>query len=440
MKKRFRKIFAAMLMLGISILFAGFLGELFFRWALFSSGDSFAGLKQAEDFAHPLSPEYWKLRYHFGQDSDFPPPKEPLPELGWGHVFFRGCYMHKELFKKDYNKRPVLLYGDSFAMTVNAAESFQDILNVDTTFNKEHYFLNYGIGGYGVGQIMMLMERTAHKFHRPFVVFSLLTTDMDRTILPWRTGQKPQFDVDEAADSLVIRNLPIDSVPEHWMEENGPGITSYLFRRFLYSKLNFLPHIINGRSRANEYYSNHIKRTNAKVLKRAVNHLNGLDLDYVVMVFHHREDILKSEGEVDPDWREKFIKEQLEKLDVPYIWTRDLILADHKKTGKGYRDYILEHDGHPTTYYNQLVCEEIKKRISQSRYTDSWEADTITKGLYSQGIWRNEKNIRMDSAWVKQIRAKADTNGTPLDQAIRGDAAWILKGKLIKDLGLVSPQ
>lgn len=134
-------------------------------------------------------------------------------------------------------KRKILICGDSYIMCQNdSIQCFDEVLNADTTFNKNNILLNYGVGGYGVDQIYLLFANTIDKFEKPFVIFSIMPTDMDRSLLSVRTGQKLYFT--EEGDSLKLNGIPIDSVPDHFFEENQPQITSYLLNRFTHSKLN----------------------------------------------------------------------------------------------------------------------------------------------------------------------------------------------------------
>lgn len=83
-------------------------------------------------------------------------------------------------------RRPVLLFGDSFAAGVGDAESFQNILNHDEAFSRDYYLLNYGVSGYGVDQIYLMLQHTLPLYQRTIVIFSLMTFDLDRSILTFR--------------------------------------------------------------------------------------------------------------------------------------------------------------------------------------------------------------------------------------------------------------
>ena len=232
-----KKWLVNILILFVSVFIALFVGELAFRAVIFSGSEIFKNLRNPENYASSNNEsDYWKLSYEFG--GEYKPPKNPHPLLGWIGNFDRETLMHNDAGKLN-NRRPVILYGDSYAQCVAEALCFEDFLNNDSAFLKEHYFLNYGVGGYGVDQISLLYKNTIDKFEKPFVVFSLMNYDIDRSILSVRTGQKPYFEIEN--DSLVLRGTPINQNPEEFFEENPIKIKSLLFRKFLYSKLNFLP-------------------------------------------------------------------------------------------------------------------------------------------------------------------------------------------------------
>lgn len=182
-------------LLAASIVITLILAEYIFRFILFSKIKMFESLRvpsyyvphincKDEDF-HTV--DYWKLNYLFKKDFNI---EHPHPILGWTGKFSKKTLEHYNQDKLN-DKRPVLLFGDSFAMCIDSVECFEEILNRDTTFSSGHYLLNYGVGGYGIDQIYLLFNATVDSFNNPFVIFSFFTTDMDRSMLYVRDAQKP---------------------------------------------------------------------------------------------------------------------------------------------------------------------------------------------------------------------------------------------------------
>ena len=185
------------MLITLSTIVTFFIAEFAFRKVLFSNSESFASLKQPSYYSdylkhrneHFFNDNYWKLQYIFN------PQKEVgflHPKLGWTGYFDSETYLHNDV-KKIIGRRPVLLYGNSFTMCMDTVKCFQEILNSDHEFADRHYLLNYSVGGYGLDQIYLLMDASAEKYNNPFVIFSMLTTDLDRSLLSFRLAPKPRL-------------------------------------------------------------------------------------------------------------------------------------------------------------------------------------------------------------------------------------------------------
>ncbi len=295
MKKRIFNFIFIVLLVFIPLL----AGEFLFRFFIFSSHSPFPQLKDPGKYAKNSTDDYWKLYYKFG--GNFHPPEHPHPLLGWIGFFDRKTLDHWDMNPSN-TKRKVLMYGDSYVMCQHdSIQCFQDILNADTLFNKNTSLLNYGVGGYGVDQIYLLFKNTIDKFKNPFVVFSIMPADMDRCMLSVRTGQKPYFV--EEGDSLKLRGVPIDSVPQRFFEENPPLITSYLWRRIINSKLNpcYNP------TPTDDMLRKKIVTLNKKIILQAYSELKKRNLQYVFLIF---DELWNEEG----NWRvvsfQKFMDEK----------------------------------------------------------------------------------------------------------------------------------
>src|SRR5262249_36047810 len=119
--------------------------ELIFRAMLFSDIPYMQQYRDPALYAYMESDNYWKLALLFGK---YKPPQTPPPELGWvRRLIDWQTYVHVESVKAA-DKRPVLLYGDSFvacAEQLPKEECFQGMLNGDPHFSHKHYLLNYGV-------------------------------------------------------------------------------------------------------------------------------------------------------------------------------------------------------------------------------------------------------------------------------------------------------
>lgn len=422
-----RKRLVNVLLLVGSTTLALLAAEWVYRRMLFSTQPAFAKLRDANLYADSFNEaDHWKLYTLFG--GEYRPPEDPHPLLGW-----RGAFKAKSLLHDDARsvgaKRPVLLYGDSYAQCMPEVRCFQDLLNTDTLFNREHHLLNYGVGGYGVDQITLLFEQTYLRYDRPFVVFSLMVSDMDRSPLDWRTGQKPWFALD--GDGLRLQGVPIDPDPDHYLATHPVTIGSYLWRRFLYSPANVLPAWANDRLKGWSAHTAHKQELNTRILDRAIERLKASRVDFVVLVFHYltpdQEEWMVGR---EDNWRDRLLRERLMHHEVPYIWSKDLILADPAWTGSNLDTYMLLDNGHPTTYFNGLIAAEIRKHVLEAAGHRDPRRPLFAPPTYVDMMERTAQAIRQDSAWLASVRTNAERDGQALEDRIIEEAWFVVREDL----------
>lgn len=278
--------------------------------------------------------------------------KQVHPLLGWVGHFSSVSYLHDKTELVN-SRRPVLLYGDSFAHCIGGESCFQDILNTDKEFTKDHYLLNYGVTAYGLDQIYLLFQKSVDHYDRPFVVLSFMTEDLDRSTLSFFGSQKPSFRIINNALEL---DKPKMINPNDFYLKYPPQITSYLYRRILHSKFSkdYLPDSFVSFLKRDEYYIQKKTRLNEKIILEIIKELRVRELDFVFLIFHHGGDLLKD------DWRDAFIKRIMDENKVPYIWSKKLLVERHK--GKDAQLFI-PGDGHPAAPYNKIIAEEIKRHV-----------------------------------------------------------------------------
>ncbi|MCH8038383.1 MAG: hypothetical protein IIC53_14850 [Proteobacteria bacterium] len=216
----------------------------------------------------------------------------------------------------------MILYGDSFAATTKQARSFEDILNEDPEFAKEHYLLNYGVSGYGVGQIHLLFENSFQHHENAIVVYSLMVHDLDRTILSVRTGQKPRLWIE--GGQLRRPSEPMDPDPDHFYATHTPAIWSYLYRRFIHCRL--MPSSATAWLSDEHAHTEEKRRLNGLILKDAIRQLRERGNEFVFLVFHTQ---WPGYATLDEDgWRDRFLLEFFKENAVRYIWSKDLLTPD----------------------------------------------------------------------------------------------------------------
>jgi hypothetical protein len=331
--------------------------EVAYRAVLFGHAPAFASLRVARKYADPYSEDdYWKLSYRLGEWEARPFARRAHPVLGWVGAFSRGNYLHRDA-SRIAGRRPVLLYGDSYAACVRGVRCFQALLNEDEEFSQGHYLLNYGVGGYGVDQIYLLLKNSIARYDDPFVIMSLLTKDLDRSVLSVRHGQKPRFRLD--GDALVLDSPPILPDPHEFHATHPPEIRSYVYRLWLFG--NFPPVGLASWLRENRRKTEAKIALNEKILREIVVELRRRELDFGFVVFHPA---VTGNPKLDArtDWRETFLRRFLEDNEVAYIWSKETAARQSKVKHPRLADFMTDNN-HPTTFFNELLANEMKAMV-----------------------------------------------------------------------------
>jgi hypothetical protein len=339
----------------VSILIGIGLMEAAFRLLLFSSMPFMEAYRDPGMYASEYSDDYWKLRYWFVPKTNLPPAVHPL--LSWTGHFEGEHYQHEEANRLN-GRRPVLLYGDSFAhCVIPNQDCYQQFLNRDGEFTARHYFLNYGVGGYGLDQEYLLLRESLPLYDNPILFLGLMTGDLDRALMRVRGRQKPIFEFNDGV--LTLANVPIDSDLQHFFRENPPAIVSYLYCLWLYSPSlpgYRLRHAILDSSEAERRAR--VKALNLHLIQGMLMLLRATNVDTTVIVFSERYEIGKPDS-----WRLAFLRDVLHSEKMHAIWTKDLIEQDMKETGRPPDEYFLPVDQHPSRYQNKLIATLIKERV-----------------------------------------------------------------------------
>jgi hypothetical protein len=339
----------------ISILITLCSGEFLIRKMIFSQCNIFKFLKDPKLYADQEWDEnYWKLAQMWGITKS--PPYDSL--LGWQYELIPKTFLHHDS-EHLKGKRPVLLFGDSFANCIDSTKCFEEYLNNDTVFAKNDYLINYGTGGYGVDQIYSLMMHSYKLYKNPLVIFSFLTFDLDRSGLRIREGMKPIYSLD-ANETLKFNSSSLISDPAEYVKQNPPEINSYLWKIFLYSKINFIPVKIKRLLRGEMKKRILLKKLNKKLIHESIKELRENNIDFIFLVFEGYGDFKISE---EKNWRIKFIKRILKEENVTPIMAKDLLKNEVAPKLKNLNKFLIPNDSHPTSYFNKIVSDEIKRQV-----------------------------------------------------------------------------
>ncbi|MGA2937813.1 MAG: hypothetical protein ABSF52_12015 [Syntrophobacteraceae bacterium] len=320
--------------------------EVIFRSLLFNCPSLMDRWRRPGLYADAESDDnYWKLRVFFGAS----PAKRDDPLLGYVKPDITPAdYYHREA-QDVGGRKPVLLYGDSFAQGVAPPrDRFEGILNARTGFNGNYHLLNYGVIGYGLDQIYLLYSKSVGHYADPVVIFSLLDGDIDRCVLSMREGQKPYFLLNEGR--LELNGLPIESDQNRFFSQRPPDIGCYLCNLAWFA---VLPNRLDPNYPAAPRTSQK-KRIAQAILLEAANDLRRRNLRYVFLVFEgmHRT------WQRPLNWRISFLSDLFCRHGIPHIWARRAIERRVARNEFHEADYVVE-DQHPNGRANALVADRI---------------------------------------------------------------------------------
>jgi len=210
--------------------------------------------------------------------------------------------------------------------------------------------LNYCVGGYGVDQIYLRYAETVGGFKDPVVLVGILTSDLDRSILGMRAGQKPYFDIRDG--QLVKQNLPIQPTTREYIDRYPPEIKSYFSRFVMFRLRSWLPD--KWFDRLYGYDEKHQRKlaVNSMILQALKHDANERELPLGVVIFYSQEELLKA------SWRVKFLQETLQDLEIPSFDTRLPISEYVKDNGMTVADLYYSDNGHPNELGNKRLQKE----------------------------------------------------------------------------------
>jgi hypothetical protein len=292
--------------------------ELCLRWMLFGPGaPSFSSRLRAPSlYADPWSDEvFWRLTQRFYGDPGTLSDERYHPLLGWRTRNFDAVtYEHSGAARLN-GRRPVLLYGDSFAHGVTPrSDSFEGLME-RSPLGANHQILNYGVHAYGLDQIYLLMRESIERWAAldPVVVIGIyVDDDLDRAVLRYRGWPKPRLVLGSAG--LDLESQPVPSQEEYLDAHPDPAV-SYLWRWFLYGN-RWMPSGVRDALAGERARQLEKKNLAHEILRACKRELDGRGIEWFVLLFHGRrrlEDIGPS------DWREETLLRILREERIPHV-------------------------------------------------------------------------------------------------------------------------
>jgi hypothetical protein len=317
-------------------------------------------LRAPQNFFTRYEPDYWTSSVLFTPEERLKPVPGYDPLLGW-----RGSRVEAETFAhKDENvvltRRPVLLYGDSFAeCTTGPKECWQGLLNA-SPLRTTHFLVNYGVGGYGLDQIYLLLRGSIGRFAEqdPIVIVSvLIDDDLDRSLLPFRGWPKPRFGLEHGA---LVEPEPVAASVEEYLAEHPPDVWSWAWRYLRHQQ-----ELRRGSPpEADEPRRAEVRELSRALLREIQRELDSRGVQWFFLIFQG-ESMLNKAGR-DQIWQYPFMVETLRELGIPFVSSRDALVNHRKLTGTDpslYFEAKGRGKGHFTPLGNAAVFPAILRGI-----------------------------------------------------------------------------
>lgn len=352
--------------------------ELGLRFLLFSDNPGIrkatTRLRSAGHYALQSSPDYWKLLRLFANGKRKEANHDPV--LGWmPELVEAATYDHEEHDPRDA-RRPVLLYGDSFAQCVTGADACWQAIMERSELAADYKLLNYGVGGYGFDQAFLMMRQSLDNYaaEDPIVVLSLfLDSDLDRSVLPFRGWPKPRFEI--SSDGQLTLPGQVARDPLAYLAANPPRIRSYLWRYLLHAT-KLIPAKQRFHWNGKAELAKEIRRLNRHILEEAHRLLESRGIEYFVLLFHGRGYFRTPPAD---KWREAYFTKELDKLGMPWVSSLEVLQEHMAESGKTSQEYFIVRghgEGHYNPFGNEVVFEALRRGIAKN-YTGVPMPDAI---------------------------------------------------------------
>ena len=261
-------------------------------------------------------------------------------------------------------RRPILLFGDSYAQCVTGRETCFEGLLASSDLADEYVLLNYGVGGFGLDQAWLLYERAIENFagRDPIVIVTtLVDADLARCLLRFRGWPKPRLAVDEAGK---LRSIAPELMSDTgaYLEEHGLGIRSFAWNYLIYGT-DWLPRSWRRDVDKELAQKQEMRALAGAIVRRWKRDLEQRGLESVFVLFQPMPHF-------DPgfdSWEQRFYVGLLERIEWPYQSCRDAIRADALETGRGLAAYYIQKGkdrNHYTPLGNELAFRAMRAGLA----------------------------------------------------------------------------
>jgi hypothetical protein len=434
-----RKLRKVLLATCIGVGLALLLAELGIRYVLYHPstvrGSFERHLRNPENFADGGSDDdFWKIQY-LGLPADQAGPAEnPDAITGWtGHYVKPGTY--EQVDEGSIGERtPILLYGDSFCQCLTPAyDCFQSLLERSDLADR-YCLLNYGVGGFGLDQIYLLIKHSIdrHAARNPIVIVSVLVEDdLDRSVLSFRCWPKPRLAV---VNGELTEPERVDTDPREYLRSHPIELHSFLWRYLLYKRIPRL-YKLQEALRGDHRHVGEKRLLNFTILKAIHQELESRHLRHVLLLFHIEPQALERTSA--SEWQEPLLDDAAQLIGMPILDTRPWFHAGAQlldgDAAKFYGHGSPLH-GHWNALGNKVAFEAMRHAVvgdvaaPDTTHLASWlerfaatPVDLALRSVHALGRTANAW-AQGGAAWLRLDAGDANANGAGADGARTSDA------------------
>lgn len=344
------------------------LAEAGLRWLLFSSAmdgsATAARFRRESKYAHSQYEDlHWDLRDHFLRKQGEQRLANDDRRLGWTSGHFDAATGEHRDDELASGKRPILLFGDSYAACVTAPEdNFQTLLAL-SPLGREFALLNYGVGGYGLDQVLLLMQAVLDRYagRDPIVLVGILVDDdLDRCVLNVRERPKPRFELRNGALELVGEFPTYDER----FGDGPPFVVSYLWRG-LTRGTQLLPRALNESLTGFAQLDRRKDALGRAIVAQMLHELARRSIEPRFVLFHNLPSI---DNRAQNGWRDAAVREPLRAGAAKIVDVREWMLAVSARTGEApdaWFDHVPARGGHYNARGNSVAFEAIAASLDE---------------------------------------------------------------------------
>jgi hypothetical protein len=314
---------------------------------------------------------YYQLDQHLRREPGELPLELENAQLGWvDPAFDRVSFAHTR--EADLaGRRPVLLFGDSYARCMcDELNCFEGLME-HSEWAASHRLYNYGVRGYGIDQVAILMRAVLPQWQdrNPLVVIGIyMEDDLDRAMLSYRGWPKPRFELDSSG--VLIEPKPVPSAQEY--TQANPMWRHSLAWGWLLQSSGLLPEALSRRLSGAGQHERRTCELSGAILKR-------MEYDLALAGVQHFFVLFPGPGGTDTleprDWRERFLLNWMEAYEQPYISMRRELLRGAIEEMRLPEEYFGRGGvfaGHLTPDGNRIAFRGIERGLRGEFDRNGW--------------------------------------------------------------------